>query len=223
MISVVIPALDEEAALPATLRALLAQPGAGEVIVVDGGSSDRTREIAASFPGVRVIGAPRGRARQMNAGARLATGTWLLFLHADTRLPEAALAQIAALAADVQAGGFRHRFSGDDWRLRLVSRIDNFRCERTRVFYGDQAPFVRRELFWRLGGYPDTPILEDVEFGERLAAVTRPTLMRDAAVTDARKFLRMGVFRSFGRCLLILACRQLRLPIPARVFFSDVR
>jgi rSAM/selenodomain-associated transferase 2 len=223
MISVVIPALNEEKALPGTLGALLRQPGQFETIVVDGGSTDRTRRIARSVAGVRVTAAPRGRASQMNAGARIASGEWLLFLHADTRLPEGALARIASLDASVQAGGFRHRFAGGDWRLRLVSWIDNFRCQRTRVFYGDQALFVRRELFWRLGGFPAVPVLEDVQFGETLARATRPLLMPEAVITDPRKFLRMGVFRSLGRCLLILACHELRLPIPARAFFSDVR
>jgi rSAM/selenodomain-associated transferase 2 len=223
MISVVIPALNEEKALPGTLAALLRQPARFETIVVDGGSSDRTRQIASSWPHVRVISAPRGRASQMNAGAQLAGGEWLLFLHADTLLPEDALARIESLDASVQSGGFRHRFAGDDWRLRLISWIDNLRCRRTRVFYGDQAVFVRRELFWRLGGFPPVPILEDVQFGELLRRATRPLLMPEAVITDPRKFLRMGVFRSLGRCLLILACHELHLPIPARVFFSDVR
>jgi rSAM/selenodomain-associated transferase 2 len=223
MISVVIPALNEEKALPGTLAALHRQAGRFETIVVDGGSTDRTRELACSVPGVRVISAPRGRASQMNAGAKVAAGTWLLFLHADTQLPDGVLAQIESLDASVQAGGFPHRFAGDDWRLRLVSWIDNFRCKRTGVFYGDQALFVRRDLFWRLGGFPPVSMLEDVRFGETLARATRPLLMPQPVVTDPRKFLGMGVFRSLGRCLLILACHQLRLPIPARVFFSDVR
>jgi rSAM/selenodomain-associated transferase 2 len=223
MISVVIPALNEEKALPGTLAVLSRQPGRFETIVVDGGSVDGTREIASSWPEVRVIGAPPGRASQMNAGAQVASGEWLLFLHADTQLPAGALTRIESLDASVQAGGFRHRFAGDDWRLRLVSWIDNFRCRRTRVFYGDQALFVRRDLFRRLGGFPPVPILEDVRFGETLARATRPLLVADAVITDPRKFLRMGVFRSLGRCLLILACHELRLPIPARVFFSDVR
>jgi rSAM/selenodomain-associated transferase 2 len=223
MISVVIPALNEEQALPGTLAALLRQPGRFEAILVDGGSTDRTREIAGLFPGVRLITAPRGRASQMNAGAQVAGGEWLLFLHADTQLPDGALTRIESLDASIQAGGFRHRFAGEDWRLRLVSWLDNFRCKRTRVFYGDQALFVRRDLFWQLSGFPAVPILEDVRFGETLARATRPLLMAEAVVTDPRKFVRMGVFRSLGRCLLILACHELRLPIPARAFFSDVR
>ncbi len=223
MISVVIPAYNEEKALPATLARVLAQGIECEVIVVDGGSTDRTRAIAAADPRVRVLAAPKGRAAQMNAGACRARGEWLLFLHADTLLPDDALAAIAALPADIQAGGFRHRFSGADWRLRLISWLDNLRCRWTRVFYGDQALFVRRALFGHLGGFPESHPLEDVVFGERLRKRTRPQLLGLHVTTDARKFMRMGVWKSLGRVALILTCYRLRLPIPARIFFSDIR
>lgn len=225
MISVIIPALNEARALPGTLAHLLEQSGTYEVIVVDGGSEDRTLEIARAFTGVRAVSAPRGRARQMNAGARLASGELLLFLHADTLLPDGALAWLNALEPEpeCQAGGFRHRFSGDDWRLRAISRLDNFRCRRTGIIYGDQAMFVRRALFWQLGGFPDTPILEDVMFCEKLTRVTRPQLIDQEAITDARKFVQRGPWRSLVRCCAILVAYQLRLPIPARSFFDNVR
>jgi len=223
MITIVIPAYNEEKALPATLARVFSQGAECEVIVVDGGSADRTREIAAANPRVQVIAAPKGRASQMNAGARQACGEWLLFLHADTLLPDGALAAIAALPGDVQAGGFRHRFSGNDWRLRLISRLDNLRCRWTRVFYGDQALFVRRALFGHLGGFPEDHPIEDVVFGERLRKVTRPRLLDLHVTTDGRKFAQMGVWKSLGRVALILTCHELRLPIPARIFFSDIR
>jgi hypothetical protein len=103
--------------------------------------------------------------------------------------------------------------------------LDNFRSHSTRVIYGDQAMFVRRRLFHELGGFPEQPILEDVAFCERLVKVTRPILMDSAVVTDSRKFVKMGIWRSFGRVLLILACVELRLPIPSAAlrFFQDVR
>ena len=167
MISVIIPVYNEETALPETLTHLFHQDGEIEVIVVDGGSDDRSREIALDYPGIRVLDAVKGRASQMNAGAACAKGTWLLFLHADTLLPEGALSSISALTPGrCQAGGFRHRFSGDDWRLRLISYLDNRRCERTKIIYGDQAMFIRRSLFERLGGFPSQAILEDVRFCE---------------------------------------------------------
>lgn len=224
MISVVIPALDEEGALRATLRSVLDQRREyDEVIVVDGGSSDATPTIAAATGGVRLISAPRGRASQMNAGARIARGEWLLFLHADTLLPSDGLAHIAALPAAVQAGCFRQRFSGDDARLRLVSRLHNFRCRRTGVMYGDQAMFVRKNQFEALGGFPPSDILEDIVFSESLLRVTRPTVVPAEVVTDSRKFLKMGVFRSLARCLAILVCYELHLPILGRSFFAPVR
>ena len=169
MVSVVIPAYNEEKALPHTVRALLCQCDDYEVIiVVDGGSTDRTRETLTEFgfhhPSRLLLAAPRGRASQMNVGAKEAHGDWLLFLHADTILPPGAIQRLNETEADqsIQAGGFMHQFSGDDWRLKLISFVDNFRCIRSRIIYGDQALFVRRALFEQLGGFPNQPILEDV-------------------------------------------------------------
>jgi rSAM/selenodomain-associated transferase 2 len=225
MISVIVPAYNEEKALPETLRCLFAQPGDYEVIVVDGGSRDRTRGIVRAEPRARLLTAPKGRAAQMNAGAGEAKGEWLLFLHADTRMPDGALVWLNQMEDEerVQAGGFLHRFSGGDWRLRLISWLDNFRCVRSRIIYGDQAMFVRRALFEQLGGFPDQPILEDVAFCERLIRVTKPVLLRPPVVTDSRKFVKMGVWKSFARVLLIILHAQFRLPVLPRAFFSDVR
>ncbi|MEQ1656213.1 MAG: TIGR04283 family arsenosugar biosynthesis glycosyltransferase [Nitrospira sp.] len=225
MISVIIPAYNEEKALPATLRALLTQHGDFETIVVDGGSRDRTIEIARQSSAVQVMTASKGRAVQMNAGAKLATGEWLLFLHADTVLPDGAIQRLLDLESDaaVQAGGFMHQFSGDDWRLKAISFLDNFRCVRSRIIYGDQALFVRRTLFKQLGGFPNQPILEDVAFCERLIKVTTPLVLSPPVVTDARKFLKMGVWRSFIRVLLIILHVEFRLPVLPRAFFQDIR
>ncbi len=244
MVTVIIPAYNEEKALPHTLRELLRQDGDYEVIVVDGNSTDRTLAIVESFgfiamsiqhsfvpspltphPSRLAFTAPKGRASQMNAGAKHATGEWLLFLHADTVLPLGAIQRLNEMEADqtIQAGGFMHQFSGDDWRLKLISFLDNFRCIRSRIIYGDQALFVRRPLFEQLGGFPNQPILEDVALCERLIAVTRPLLLSPAVVTDARKFLKIGVWRSFLRVLLIILYVEFRLPVLPREFFQDVR
>ncbi|MCP9472955.1 MAG: TIGR04283 family arsenosugar biosynthesis glycosyltransferase [Nitrospira sp.] len=225
MVSVVIPAYNEERALPSTLDALFRQPGEYEVIIVDGGSCDRTIEIARSFPDVQVIAAPKGRASQMNAGAGWARGEWLLFLHADTVLPSGAIRRLNGMEADIsaQAGGFRHRFSGDDWRLKLISLLDNVRCVRSRIIYGDQALFVRRTLFEQLGGFPNQPILEDVAFCERLITVTTPLLFSPPVITDARKFVKMGVWTSFLRVLAIILHVEWGIPVLPRAFFQDIR
>lgn len=225
MVSVVIPTYNEEKALPATLAALFRQRGDYEVLLVDGGSGDRTRDVAAAESRLRFISAPKGRAVQMNAAARLARGEWLLFLHADTLLPEGALWGLNELEGDaaVQAGGFRHCFSGTDWRLKVVSRLDNLRAGWTRIIYGDQALFVRRGLFEQVGGFPDRPVLEDILFCEKLKRFTRPVLLDRCVVTDSRKFVQMGIWRSLARCVVILLCHLLRLPVLPQRFFADVR
>ena len=225
MISIIIPTYNEEMALPETLRHLLQQPGDYEVIVVDGGSTDQTCKIINAAPRVRLITASKGRAAQMNAGARHATGEWLLFLHADTFLPDGALVRLNGLEADhaIQAGGFLHRFSGHDWRLRMVSFLDNVRCRCSRIIYGDQAMFVRRTLFERLGGFPDQPVLEDVSFCEKLIRVVTPVLLSPPVLTDARKFVKMGVWWSFARVLLIILHVEFRFPVLPRAFFRDIR
>ena len=234
MISVIIPTYNEEKALPDTLQALFAQPGEFETIIVDGGSVDRTKEImtelmlspqSSALRPIKLLSAPQGRASQMNAGARQATGEWLLFLHADTVLPEGALRRLNEMEADqsVQAGGFMHQFSGDDWRLMGISFLNNFRCIRSRIIYGDQALFVRRALFQQLGGFPDQPILEDIAFCERLIRVTEPVLLSPPVITDARKFVTMGIWRSFIRVLLIILHVEFRLPLLPRSFFQAIR
>jgi rSAM/selenodomain-associated transferase 2 len=237
MVSVVIPAYNEEKALPHTLRELLRQCGDYEAIVVDGGSTDRTLAVLAEFsfseypsplglhPSCLLREASKGRASQMNEGAKHATGNWLLFLHADTVLPAGAIQRLNEMEADqtIRAGGFMHQFSGDDWRLKLISFLDNFRCIRSRIIYGDQALFVRRALFEQLGGFPSQRILEDVAFCEKLNKVTNPLLLSQSVVTDARKFLKMGVWRSLLRVLLIILHVEFHLPVLPRAFFQDVR
>jgi rSAM/selenodomain-associated transferase 2 len=225
MISVVIPAYDEERALPETLQRLFAQPGDFEVILVDGGSSDATRRIGLNHPDVQLLDAPKGRASQMNAGAARALGEWLLFLHADTLLPKDGLAHIRKLPEEVTAGGFRHRFSGRGFGLWLVSLVDNIRCSRSRIIFGDQAMFIRRSLFARLGGFPEVERLEDVLFCEELVKHAKPVLLNQEVVTDSRKFVQHGVWRSLMRVAIILLCVNLGRKIPADSlrFFEDVR
>lgn len=222
MISIVIPVLDEEIALPATLRSLEGQGVPFEILVVDGGSRDGTRAIAAAA-GARVIDAPRGRASQMNAGASVARGSWLLFLHADTRLPAGALAAIARAPAEVESGCFRQSFDVPGRVLALTSRLHNWRCERTRIMYGDQALFVRRESFAAVGGYPEG-VLEDVRLSERLRARARPVLLPLTVLTSARRFLAQGPLASLARIVLILVQHRLGArPFAGRRFFDPVR
>ena len=223
MISIIIPVLNEERALPATLQHVFSQTGKFEVIIVDGGSTDSTLDIVRQDSRIQLLSAATGRASQMNAGAQQANGEWLLFLHADTLLPKDALLSIEQLSPDIQAGGFRHLFSGRAWSLRLISWLDNLRCRWTRIIYGDQAMFVRRDLFIKLGMFPNEPVMEDVLFSEQLVKVTRPVILGNYVITDSRKFEQEGIWLSFWRVLRILARHELHLPIRTRKFFSNVR
>lgn len=221
MISIVIPALDEEKALPATLDAVRAQSGDHELIVADGGSCDRTCAIA-ERAGARIVRSPPGRGRQMNAGARCARGEWLLFLHADTLLPGGALEVVSGLPATVEAGCFHQAFNHSHLLLSVISHLHNWRCRATRIMYGDQAMFVRRRVFDELGGFPETH-LEDVRLSERLRERAEPALLPAAVVTDARKFIAHGIIRSVARIVLILVCHRLGLPLAGRRFLEPVR
>lgn len=228
-ISVIIPAYNEEAFLPRTLVHLFAQPNSFEVIVVDGGSTDATVEVARSFLSVRLLESRKGRAPQMNLGARAARGRVLLFLHADTLLPPGALVRIATLAVrvgpDHVAGAFRHAFAERTVGLMVVSLLDNLRCLMTRVPYGDQAIFVGRELFRRLGGFDEGAPAEDLEFSTRLRVAAPIHLLGPPVRASARKVLAMGIWRSMGLVLAIAIRASIGLDTspPAQAFFKDVR
>lgn len=223
MISVIIPTLNEQMALPETLRRVLDHESVSEIIVADGGSQDETGRIADQTPGVSWVSSVPGRASQMNAGAGLASSEWLLFLHADTWIEPEALKAIASLESTISAGGFRQRFSRPHWFLSLVSRLHNWRCNRSRVIYGDQALFIRRGLFDRIGGFPDCAELEDVLISERILEITRPVLMPHTVTTSSRKFEQRGPYRCFFDIVVIMCCYELRLPVLRRAFFADFR
>ncbi len=191
------PVLDEAAAIGATLAALAPLRARGtELIVVDGGSSDATCALAAPLADA-LLAAPRGRARQMNAGAARAQGDALLFLHADTLLPPHADALVQqALAGGAVWGRFDVRIDGRPWLLRLVAALMNQRSRCTGIATGDQAMFVRRDVFWRVGGFPDQPLMEDIALSQRLRAVARPACLRARATTSGRRWQSRGVWRT---------------------------
>jgi rSAM/selenodomain-associated transferase 2 len=226
VISIIIPTLDEERALPETLESLKSQEGTFEVIVADGGSDDGTVEIvrSVSVTGhlVRCVQAPRGRARQMNAGAVAAGGEWLMFLHADTRLPADAVSRIMALPSDVRAGCFHQLFNTRSRFLRLLSWAHNQRFRVTRVIYGDQAMFVRRELFDQVGGFPDQP-MEDVAISLKLRRRTKPIMLPGTVLTDARKFEQMGSWRALRHSINLLLKFRRGADVSGDSFFDDYR
>lgn len=188
-ISIIIPVLDEERRIGERLAELR---GFEDVIVVDGGSRDRTVEIARTFPGVRVASAARGRALQMNHGAWRARGDVLLFLHADVSLPPDAALHVERTLADERtvAGAFRTWHVADDgrsapWWLHLA----DLRSRYSGLPYGDQALFVRREAFWKAGGFPEQPLMEDLELSRRLRRLGRISIANAGVRVSGRRFL----------------------------------
>ncbi|HEX5530498.1 MAG TPA: TIGR04283 family arsenosugar biosynthesis glycosyltransferase [Methylomirabilota bacterium] len=199
-LSVVIPALDEAPRLARLLPALSRACPDAEIIVADGGSRDGTADVARSRAAVQLVEGPRGRARQMNAGARRAGGDVLLFLHADTRLPDGAPGAIAAALADpgVVGGRFDVRFDSGRRLLAIVAWFMNARSRATSICTGDQAIFARRADFEAVGGYPDIPLMEDIELSRRLKARGRLAALRARVTTSARKWEREGPLRTIG-------------------------
>ena len=192
-VSIVLPALNEAEALRSLLPKLVS---ISEVIVADGGSRDETTAVATRF-GAIVIESERGRARQMNAGAALATGDILLFLHADTMLPDNALLLIEeAMEHGAMWGRFNVRLSGRHWLLRITERLMNLRSCITGIATGDQAIFLRRELFVELGGYTEIPLMEDVELSKRLRRIKWPACIRQPLTTSSRRWEHYGILRT---------------------------
>jgi rSAM/selenodomain-associated transferase 2 len=192
-VAVVVPVLDEEARIGHRLDELRTQQGVAEIVVVDGGSRDRTVPIAAAAPGVRVVSAPRGRGSQANAGAAATTADVLLFLHADVELPPDAVQWVArALASpDVVAGAFRVRHVADAGRnwLGALLRLADLRSYVTGLPYGDQALFVRRGAFTAAGGFPSQPLFEDLELAKRLRQLGRIVTVPAVVRVSARRFI----------------------------------
>jgi rSAM/selenodomain-associated transferase 2/rSAM/selenodomain-associated transferase 1 len=195
LLSIVLPVLNEEAGLAKVLRPL-ADADDLELLVVDGGSVDRTVDIAQGF-GARVLVTRPGRARQMNAGAALASGDVLLFLHADTHLPEGFSQTVRATLADgCVAGAFRLRIDGEHPGLRWVAWGANLRSRLLALPYGDQALFLPARRFYDMGGFADLPWMEDLEFVRRLRRTGRIAIAPTAVTTSARRWQSWGILRT---------------------------
>ena len=197
-LSVIIPTLDEADGVAAALRSLAPLRGRGhELILVDGGSTDGTPDLARDLCD-RIVAAPASRSGQMNAGARLAQGDVLLFLHADSRLPENA----DRLVLDAVAGGGRDwgrfdvRIDSRNALLRLVETTMNWRSRVTHVCTGDQGLFVRRKTFDAIGGFPAQELMEDIAISKRLRRLSAPVCLRDRILTSARRWENRGVLRT---------------------------
>lgn len=224
----VIPVLDEEARIAGCLRAASAHAGFTEILIVDGGSSDRTVDIAKGFAGVSVLSAPRGRAAQMNVGARAATGDIILFLHADVRLPADAAVHIERALSDAGtvAGAFRTWTVDDRGRSSWIApllHLADLRSRYSRLPYGDQALFVRSRVFRSLGGFADVPLMEDLELSRRLSAVGKIRVVPAVVMVSGRRFLDRPIYYFF---LINLMPLLYRIGVPPRVLgkvYGNVR
>lgn len=214
-LSIVIPLLNEADNLPRLMGHLAhLNPAPYQVILVDGGSTDNSVAIAKelieslidSSPSVisgqvidwQIIESAAGRALQMNAGAELATGDVLLFLHADTQLPNHAIADITSAVRQAAWGRFDVRLDSSAWMLKVVSQMINWRSRLSGIATGDQAIFIKKPFFKQLGGYPQQPLMEDIELCKRLKAIGKPACLRSKVITSARRWQQYGTWRTIG-------------------------
>ncbi len=199
--SFIIPTLNESATIAATLERLALDYPEAECLVVDGGSTDDTVQrvddvVDALEISARVLHSEPGRARQMNAGAQAATGNYLVFFHADTRPPGSPRSLLTVLQAGPAWGFAAVKLTGDGWMLRIIERFMSWRSRLTRVATGDQMLFVRADLFDRLGGFADIPLMEDVELSKRLRRESAPSIITDPVETSSRRWRERGVLRT---------------------------
>ncbi len=194
--SIIIPTLNESTNLARHLAELVSgidDPSQVEIIISDGGSSDDTVALAQQWP-VKVINAARGRATQMNLGAQYASGDWLLFLHADTRLPT----DWMSLIRDCRLpwGRFDLRLSGHHWLLRVVETAMNWRSRLSSVATGDQVLFFHRDFFHRLQGFPPIPLMEDVAISKQARKQSKPACIRQPVISSSRRWEENGILRT---------------------------
>lgn len=196
-ISIIVPVLNEAATLMAFLQHLQPLREMGhQLIIVDGGSCDQSFSAAEPLCDL-VLHSERGRAKQMNAGVTQADGDWLLFLHADTQLPQPFHYWCDRIKNNEQIWGcFDVNLSGRKWYFRVIETCMNWRSALTAIATGDQAIFVRREQFVKLGGFAEMPLMEDVELSRRLRRINSPVRIKQSVRTSSRRWEERGVFRT---------------------------
>jgi rSAM/selenodomain-associated transferase 2 len=224
-LSVVVPMLNEGSAIGETLAALRTGAPNAEIIVVDGGSVDQCVDVARKLAD-RVIAAPRGRARQMNAGAACALGDILTFVHADTRVPSSFEKDIldSLEESDIVGGRFDVELDDPSLACRLIGDLISLRSRITQTATGDQAIFVRRSVFEALGGFPDFDLCEDLDFSRRLKRAGRVACLHSHVTTSARRWRRNGLASTVLRMWAIRALYLLGVP-PSRLkqMYADTR
>lgn len=226
-ISVVIPTFNEESVIEETLQQFKQDLEPLEIIIVDGGSDDRTVAIVGAFKQVRLLSSTtRGRAAQMNEGASIATGDVLLFLHADTRLPSRWRNHIEASIQQRKAAGGRFRMAVDDPKAiyRWIAWGSNFRSRVLGVTYGDQAIYTRADVFSKIGGYPTLPLFEDSVLAERVKAAGLFDWIDLPVLTSSRRWHKGGPLRTVARMWLIRVGYSLGVrPSVLRRFYDHAR
>ena len=216
LISIIIPVLNEEdLVIPqhTAIHKASTSDGILEIIYVDGGSDDHTA-IRTEELNARILMSPKGRARQMNLGAREARGSVLYFLHADTLLPENFEKRVLSAAGreGFGAGAFYLGIDSDKRGLRFIERVANWRAKLLKMPYGDQALFVSRDLFNQIGGFADYPIMEDFDLVRRLRKITNITILPDPVKTSPRRWQNLGVFHTWILNQLIIAAFYMGIP-----------
>ncbi|WP_373080683.1 TIGR04283 family arsenosugar biosynthesis glycosyltransferase [Zhongshania sp.] len=199
VLSVIIPVLNEAEVLPSLLAELATQRAECqdlvEVIFVDGGSSDASLSLIADS-GFRLLSGPRGRAKQMNFGAAAAAGSHLLFLHADTQLPECAFERVNNALRSGLWGRFDVRISGDAQMFKVIAWFMNWRSRLSGIATGDQGIFVRETTFIEVGGFPDQPLMEDIALSSLLRERAAPMCLRNKVETSGRRWQERGIWRT---------------------------
>lgn len=195
-LSVIIPTLNEAANIRACLTALQSVRGhVCEIIVVDGGSTDTTTQLAEPLADV-ILKSKKGRAQQMNAGAAVAQGVVLLFLHADTLIEFDLEKVLKSINSERAWGRFDVRLSGGHFLLRIIEFFMNMRSRLTAIATGDQAIFITRDLFQKVGGFPDIELMEDIELSSRLKKICRPVCLHQTVITSSRRWEQQGIIRT---------------------------
>ncbi|MEK6678900.1 MAG: TIGR04283 family arsenosugar biosynthesis glycosyltransferase [Nitrospirota bacterium] len=220
MISIIIPVLNEEKNISAALENIERLDGEKEVIIVDGGSIDNTVEIVKK-KGVMLLSSQKGRGCQMNKGAEIANGDTLLFLHADTTLPENALLEIERVMKvnEVIGGRFDVRFDDDRFVFKLIAFLMNWRSRLTSIFTGDQAIFIRKSVFKDIGGYLEIPLMEDIALSKKMKRTGRVACLGDSTITSARKWKEEGIIKTI---LLMWFLRLLYFFKISPIFLSKI-
>ncbi len=196
LFSIIIPTLNEDTSLPAALEALLKSTehiSSLEILICDGGSVDNTLVQAEAFP-VSILNAQKGRALQMNSGAQQAKGDYLVFLHADTRLPKNWTTLISQCKTDW--GHFDVCLSGQHWLFRIIEKMINIRSRKTSVATGDQVLFFRQNFFHQLGGFPEIPLMEDIAISKKARYFTAASCISQPVITSSRRWEKNGILRT---------------------------